>query len=39
MYGMHSRVRRRHQGKRKGVNKNGEAVKSDEKASSGDGEK
>ena len=38
MYGMHLRARRRRQGKRKGINDNGEALKSNGKALSGDGE-
>ena len=38
MYGMHLRARRRHQGKRRGINDDGEALNSDEKALSGDGE-
>ena len=38
MYGMHLRARRRHQGKQRGINDDGEALKGDEKALSGDGE-
>ena len=37
MYGMHLRTRRRHQGKRKGMHDDGEALKSNGKALSGDG--
>ena len=37
MYGMHLRARRRLQGKRRGVNEDGEALKGDGKALSGDG--
>ena len=40
MYGMHSRAaRRRRQGKRRGENDDGEVLKGNEKALSGDGEK
>ena len=38
MYGIHLRVRRRRQGKRRGVNDDGEALKGDGKAINGDGE-
>ena len=38
MYGMHLRERRIRQGKRRGVNDDGEALKGDGKALSGDGE-
>ena len=38
MYGMHLRARRMHQGKRRGVYDDGEALKSYGKALSGDGE-
>ena len=38
MYGMHSMAGRRRQGKRKGINDDGEALKSNKKALSGDGE-
>ena len=38
MYGMHLRARRRRQGKQRGVNDDGEALKGDGKALSGDGE-
>ena len=38
MYDKHLRSRRRRQGKRRSVNDDGEALKGDEKASSGDGE-
>ena len=38
MYGMHLKVRRRRQGKRRGVNDDVEALKGDGKALSGDGE-
>ena len=38
MYVMHLRVRRRRQGKRRGVNDDGKALKGDEKALCGDGE-
>ena len=38
MYGMHLRLRRRRQGKRRGVNDDGETSKGDEKALSGDRE-
>ena len=38
MYGMHLRVRGRRQGKRRGVNVDGKALKGDGKVSSGDGE-
>ena len=38
MYGMHLRAMRRRQGKRRGVNDDGEALMSNGKASSGDGE-
>ena len=38
MYGMHLKARRRRQGKRKGINDDGEALKSNGKACSGDGE-
>ena len=38
MYGMHLKVRRRRQGKRRDVNDDVEALKGDGKALSGDGE-
>ena len=38
MYGMHLRASRRCQGKRRGVNDDGEESKGNEKALSGDGE-
>ena len=38
MNGMHLSARRRRQGKRRGVNDDGEALKGDGKALSGDGE-
>ena len=38
MYGVHLRARRRRQGKRRGVNYGGEAIKGDGKALSGDRE-
>ena len=38
MYGMPLRARRRRQGKPKGINDDGEALKSNGKALSGDGE-
>ena len=38
MYGMHLRASRRRQGKWKGINDDGEALKSNGKALSGDGE-
>ena len=38
MYGMHLRAGGRHQGKRRGINDDGEALKGDGKACSGEGE-
>ena len=38
MYDMHLRARRRHQGKRRGVNDDEEALKGEVKVLSGDGE-
>ena len=38
MYGMHLSVRTRHQGKQRGINDDGEALKGDGMAISGDGE-
>ena len=38
MYGMHLRVRRRRQGKRRGINDDGKALKGDGKVLSWDGE-
>ena len=38
MYGIHLKARRRRQGKQRGVNDDGEALKGDGNALSGDGE-
>ena len=38
MYGIHFKARRRRQGKQRGVNDDGEALKGDGNALSGDGE-